>query len=39
MSFIDPIIPEPDWGITSPNVNPAEWEEEEEGDDYEDADE
>ena len=26
MSFIDPIIPEPDWGITSPNVDPDEWE-------------
>lgn len=26
MSFIEPIIPEPDWGITSPNVDPDEWE-------------
>lgn len=25
MSFIDPIVPEPDWGITSPNVDPDEW--------------
>lgn len=25
MSFIDPIIPEPDWEITSPSVDPDEW--------------
>jgi hypothetical protein len=30
MSFIDPIVPNPDWGNPSPNVDPTEWEEEEE---------
>ena len=30
MSFIDPIIPEPDWGITSPSVDPDEWEDDDE---------
>jgi hypothetical protein len=29
MSFIDPIVPTPDWGNPSPNVNPDEWVEEE----------
>jgi hypothetical protein len=27
MSFIDPIIPEPDWNPL-PNVNPDEWDDE-----------
>lgn len=26
MSFIDPIVPEPDWGNPFPNVDPEEWE-------------
>jgi len=26
MSFIDPIVPNPDWGNPFPNVNPDEWE-------------
>lgn len=26
----EPIIPEPDWGITSPNVDPEEWEDDDE---------
>lgn len=30
MSFIDPIIPDPDWGTQFPNVDPEEWEDEEE---------
>lgn len=30
MSFIDPIVPQPDWGNPNPNVNPDEWVEEEE---------
>jgi hypothetical protein len=29
MSFIDPIVPQPDWGTASPNINPDEWREEE----------
>jgi len=33
MSFIDPIIPDPDWGITSPNIDPDEWIEEDEEED------
>ena len=27
MSFINPIVPEPSWGTQFPNVDPAEWEE------------
>jgi hypothetical protein len=30
MSFIDPIVPAPNWGTPSPSVNPDEWVEEEE---------
>jgi len=26
MSFIDPIVPNPDWGNPFPNVDPNEWE-------------
>lgn len=26
MSFIDPIVPNPDWGNPFPDVNPEEWE-------------
>jgi hypothetical protein len=26
MSFIDPIVPNPDWGNPFPNVKPEEWE-------------
>jgi len=26
MSFIDPIVPNPDWGNPFPNVEPDEWE-------------
>jgi hypothetical protein len=26
MSFIDPIVPTPDWGNPFPNVEPEEWE-------------
>jgi hypothetical protein len=26
MSIIDPIVPHPDWGNPFPNVNPDEWE-------------
>jgi hypothetical protein len=26
MSFIDPIVPDPDWGNPFPNVDPDEWE-------------
>jgi hypothetical protein len=26
MSFIDPIVPTPDWGNPFPNVEPDEWE-------------
>jgi hypothetical protein len=26
MSFIDPIVPNPDWGNPFPNVDPDEWE-------------
>jgi hypothetical protein len=26
MSFIDPIVPNPDWGNPFPNVEPEEWE-------------
>jgi hypothetical protein len=29
----EPIIPTPDWHITSPNVDPDEWVEEEEDED------
>lgn len=29
MSFIDPITPQPNWGNPFPNVDPDEWEEEE----------
>jgi hypothetical protein len=36
MSFIDPVIPNPDWGNPFPNVNPTEWEEE--GEEYDDSD-
>jgi hypothetical protein len=25
MSFIDPIVPTPDWGNPIPNVSPDEW--------------
>ena len=32
MSGFEPIIPEPDWGITSPNVDPDEWIEEDDED-------
>jgi hypothetical protein len=32
MSFIDPIVPAPNWGNPSPSVNPDEWVEEEEED-------
>jgi hypothetical protein len=28
----EPIIPEPDWGNPSPNIDPDEWVEEEEDD-------
>ena len=28
MSFLEPIVPEPDWGTPSPNVDPEEWEDE-----------
>jgi hypothetical protein len=28
MSFIDPIVPNPDWGNPFPNVEPDEWEDE-----------
>jgi hypothetical protein len=28
MSFIDPIVPNPDWGNPFPNVDPDEWEDE-----------
>lgn len=28
MSFIDPIVPDPDWGNPFPNVDPDEWEDE-----------
>jgi hypothetical protein len=30
MSFIDPIVPTPDWGNPSPNVDPDEWNDEDE---------
>jgi hypothetical protein len=30
MSFIDPILPEPDWGHPTPNIDPDEWVEDEE---------
>ena len=26
MSFIDPIVPNPDWGNPFPNLEPDEWE-------------
>ena len=26
MSFIDPIVPNPDWGNPFPDVDPDEWE-------------
>ena len=26
MSFIEPIVPDPDWGNPFPNVDPDEWE-------------
>ena len=26
MSFIDPIVPDPDWGNPFPTVEPDEWE-------------
>ena len=29
MSFIDPIVPEPAWGLPSTSVDPDEWVEEE----------
>ncbi|CAB4174890.1 hypothetical protein UFOVP965_89 [uncultured Caudovirales phage] len=32
MSFLDPIVPEPRWGVVSPNVEPDEWNEPEEDD-------
>lgn len=32
MSFIDPIVPEPDWGTQFPSIDPDEWVEEEEED-------
>jgi len=25
MSFIDPIVPEPDWGTQFPSIDPDEW--------------
>jgi hypothetical protein len=28
MSFIDPIVPDPNWGNASPNVDPEEYEDE-----------
>lgn len=30
MSFIDPIVPNPDWGNPFPNVDPEEWEDDDE---------
>jgi hypothetical protein len=30
MSFIDPIVPNPDWGNPFPNVEPDEWEDDDE---------
>jgi hypothetical protein len=33
---INPIIPEPNWGLPSPNIDPEEWIEDEEDEDYED---
>jgi hypothetical protein len=30
MSFIDPIVPDPDWGNPFPNVDPDEWEDDDE---------
>jgi hypothetical protein len=30
MSFIDPIVPNPDWGNPFPNVDPDEWEDDDE---------
>lgn len=30
MSFIDPIIPNPDWGTQFPSVDPEEWEDDDE---------
>jgi hypothetical protein len=30
VSFIDPIVPEPDWGTQFPSIDPDEWIEEEE---------
>lgn len=32
----DPIVPEPDWGITSPNIDPDEWVEDDDDDDFDD---
>jgi hypothetical protein len=29
----DPIIPEPNWGNPNPNIDPAEWEDEDEEED------
>ena len=34
---INPIVPEPAWGLPSPNIDPDEWVDDEESDeDYED---
>lgn len=30
MSFIDPIVPDPDWGNPFPNIDPDEWEDDDE---------
>lgn len=30
MSFIEPIVPNPDWGNPFPNVEPDEWEDDDE---------
>lgn len=30
MSFIEPIVPDPDWGNPFPNVDPDEWEDDDE---------
>lgn len=26
MSIIDPIVPEPAWGLPTPSIDPQEWE-------------
>lgn len=25
MSFLDPIVPDPNWGNPNPNIDPDEW--------------